>query len=79
MDMAQKLDERGVTQRAQRQGLSLRRPRASARDTNNICYWLVAVDTKDIVAGGDTGLSLHEIATWLGSKKYDRALILSEA
>jgi hypothetical protein len=79
MDMAQKLGERGVSQRAQRQGLSLRRSRVSARDTNNICYWLVALDTNDIVAGGDRGLSLHKIATWLGSKKYGRSSIPSEA
>lgn len=58
----------GLRQRAQRRGLSLRRSgRGGNRTINSISYWLVASDVNAVVAGGDVGLSLEEVAAWLTS------------
>jgi hypothetical protein len=62
-----KIGERGVSQRAQRRGLSLRKARSSASARRPVEYWLVVPGTSSIVAGGDNGLSLENIVTWLSS------------
>jgi hypothetical protein len=62
-----KVGERGVSQRAQRRGLSLRKARSSADARGPVGYWLVVPGTTSIVAGGDNGLSLENVVTWLSS------------
>jgi hypothetical protein len=67
MNESIKIGERGVSQRAQRRGLSLRKARSSASPGRPLDYWLVVPGTSNIVAGGDNGLSLENIVTWLSS------------
>jgi hypothetical protein len=62
-----KIGECGVSQRAQRRGLSLRKARSSESARRPVEYWLVVPGTSSIVAGGDNGLSLENIVTWLSS------------
>jgi len=59
--------ERGAYQRAQRRGLSLRKERSGAGGRRGVQYWLVVPGTNNVVAGGESGLSLENIVTWLSS------------
>jgi hypothetical protein len=61
------VSERGAYQRAQRRGLSLRKQRFGAGARGHVQYWLVVPGTNNVVAGGDSGLSLENIAVWLSS------------
>jgi hypothetical protein len=61
------ISERGAYQRAQRRGLSLRKQRFGVGTRRHVQYWLVVPGTNNVVAGGDSGLSLENIATWLSS------------
>jgi hypothetical protein len=57
--------EQSVRQRAQRRGLSLRKMRSTKGAAGSTPYWLVSAPENSIIAGGDTGLPLEEIAALL--------------
>jgi hypothetical protein len=59
--------EHGVSQRAHRRGLSLRKTRSSEGVSHCVQYWLVVPTTNNVLVGGDTGLSLEGIVSWLSA------------
>jgi len=70
----QRPGEHGVRQRAQRRGLSLRKIRSSAGASQCVHYWLVVPGANNVLVGGDNGLSLEGIVSWLSASTQREGL-----
>jgi hypothetical protein len=66
---AEKIRENRLRRMAERQGYTLRKSRRrDFRAADYGMYWIVDPNTRFIVAGGDFGMNLDSVESWLTEK-----------